>query len=340
MSSSPSTVSDLDAVIVVTRRLPAPFLARLAAVPNAALVVHDSDAPPSPAELERLVGARGGATALLCTLSDAVGAGVLAAARGRLRVVSSLSVGYSHVDVAALRAAGARLGNTPGVLTDATADLVLALTLAAARRVVEAAAAVRSGAWNAWTPFWMTGKDLSRARVGIIGMGRIGEAVAQRLRGFACEVVYDGRSGAKPEVDARLGTRWVARDELLASSDFVIVLCALTPETRGMIGRAQLERMREDAVFVNASRGEVVVQEDLVAVLRARPRMRAGLDVCSPEPLPLDHALLAPDLAAQVTLLPHIGSASDACREAMCDIAVRNVVSALAGEPMAAEVAL
>ena len=191
-------------------------------------------------------------------------------------IVSTMSAGVSHVDLAAVKAAGARLGNTPGVLTDSTADLVLGLTLAVARRVVEAAAAVRSGEWSSWRPYWMTGKDLARSRCGIIGMGRIGEAVARRLRGFDCEVVYDGRSGAKPAVDARLGTRWVPREELLATSDFVFLLCALTPETRGMIGASQLRAMKPDAVFINASRGETVNQDELVAVMRERPLMRAG----------------------------------------------------------------
>ena len=318
-------------VIVVTRRLPEASLAQLRARARTRVVAHDSEEPPTPAELRALCATGGGAAALLCTLSDAVDAAVVAACGGRLRVVSTMSAGVSHCDLGALRAAGARLGNTPGVLTDATADLVLALALGVARRVVEAAAAVRSGEWSSWRPYWMQGKDLARARCGIIGMGRIGEAVARRLRGFDCEVLYDGRSGAKPEVDARLGTRWAPRAELLASCDFVFVLCALTPETRGMIGASELRAMREDAVLVNASRGETVVQEELVQVLRERPRMRAGLDVTSPEPLPTDHPLLAPDLAARVLVLPHIGSASEACRAEMTAIAVRNALAGLGG---------
>ena len=326
--------------IVVTRRLPAAQLALLSARAGATVVAHDSEDPPTPAELRELCARGGGAAALVCTLSDGVDAGVVAACGGRLRVVSTMSAGVSHVDLAALRAAGVRLGNTPGVLTDSTADLVLALALAAARRVVEAAAAVRSGEWSSWRPYWMTGKDLARSRCGIIGMGRIGEAVARRLRGFDCEVVYDGRSGAKPAVDARLGTRWVPREELLATSDFVFLLCALTPETRGMVGAAQLRAMKADCVFINASRGETVNQDELVAVLRERPLMRAGLDVCSPEPLPPGHALLAADLAQRVLVLPHIGSASEACRAEMTAITVRNALAGLDGAKMEAEVTL
>ena len=341
MATSAAPASSVEDVVVVTRRLPAAALAPLRARAATRVVEHDSDDPPTAAELRALLASGGGASALLCTLSDGVDAAAVAACGGRLRVVSTMSAGVSHCDLGALRAAGVRLGNTPGVLTDSTADLVLALALGVARRVVEAAAAVRSGEWSSWRPYWMTGKDLARSRCGIIGMGRIGEAVARRLRGFDCEVIYDGRSGAKPEVDARLGTRWAPRDKLLATSDFVFVLCALTPETRGMIGAAQLRAMREDAVFVNASRGETVVQDELVQVLRERPRMRAGLDVCSPEPLPPDHPLLAADLAPRVLVLPHIGSASEACRAEMTAISVRNALAGLDGAGrLEAEVAL
>jgi len=334
-ASGAASTAAADDVVVVTRRLPAAFLEPLRARARTRLVVHDSEDPPTPAELRALCaagGGGGGAAALLCTLSDTVDAAAVAACGGRLRVVSTMSAGVSHCDLGALRAAGARLGNTPGVLTDATADLVVALALATARRLVEAAAAVRSGEWSSWRPYWMCGKDLARARCGIIGMGRIGEAVARRLRGFDCEVIYDGRSGAKPEVDLRLGTRWAPRAELLATADFVIVLCALTPETRGMIGAAELRAMKEDSVFINASRGEVVRQDELVQVLRERPRMRAGLDVCSPEPLPRNHPLLAEEgLAARVLVLPHVGSASEACRAEMTRIAVANALAALDG---------
>jgi len=173
--------------------------------------------------------------------------------------------------------------------------------------------------------------------VGIIGMGRIGQAVARRLRGFDCEVVYDGRSGPKPEVDAALGTAHVPRDELLRTCDFVILLCALTPETRGLIGAAELAALKPDAVLVNAARGEVVDQDALVAALEARPGLRAGLDVTTPEPLPPGHALLT-RFGGRVTVTPHIGSASEACREAMAGLTVDNALAGLAGGAMPAEV--
>ena len=314
-------------IVVVTRRLPAALVARLASRPRTTLRYHDSDEQMAP---EQLLAAAQGASAIVCTLADAISPAVIAAAAPSLRVVSSMSVGYSHVDVAALRALApaCRLGNTPGVLTDATADLVVGLALAAGRRLVEAAAAARSGEWRSWKPFWMCGKGLSRARVGIVGMGRIGEAVAQRLRGFGCDVMYDGRSGPKPAVDAVLGTRHVSRAELYATSEFVVVLCALTAETRGLIGLEALRSMREDVIFINASRGEVVDQAALAAVLAERPAMRAGLDVTAPEPLPLDSPLFA---AANCLVLPHIGSASDECRAAMAAMTVENAMRALDG---------
>lgn len=327
--------------VVVTRRLRPSHIARLRAglPPDAELVVHDDDSPMPRDALLAAVSGGAGAVALVCTLSEAVDAALVSAAGGRLAVVSTMSVGYSHVDTRALKAGGGRLGNTPGVLTDATADLVLALTLATARRVVEAAGAVKSGEWAAWKPFWMTGKELARATVGIIGMGRIGQAVARRLRGFECAVVYDGRGGAKPDVDAALGTRHVPREELLRTADFVIVLCALTPETRGLIGAAELAAMKPDAVLINAARGEVLDQDALVAALEARPALRAGLDVTTPEPLPVDHALLT-KFGGRVCVLPHIGSAGEACRDAMADMTVDNALAALSGGPMPAEVML
>lgn len=242
------------AVLVITRRLPQELVSE-ARARGATVHMWDSDAPMPRAELLNYVGRDGGASALLCMLSDAIDTGVLDAAPS-LKCVATMSVGVSHIDLAACRARGVRVGYTPGVLTEATADLVLALTLATARRVPEAAHAVNGGAWAAWSPFWLCGKDLHKARVGIVGAGRIGTAVARRLRGFSCELRYTGRSGAKSELD-EFGAAWLPLGELLASSDFVIVLCALTPETRGLIDGAALRSMKPDAVLINASRGEV-----------------------------------------------------------------------------------
>lgn len=336
MASAAAAVTRRGAV-VVTRRLPPAVLAAFAAAPaTRGLPVHvwDSDEPMPRAELLEYVSRDGGASALVVMLSDAVDAALLAAAGPNLAVVSTMSVGVSHIDVAACRAGGVRIGYTPGVLTEATADLVLALTLATARRLPEAAAAVTGGTWKAWSPFWLTGKDLFGATVGIVGAGRIGAAVARRLKGFGCTLTYTGRSGPKPELDAELGATWRPMDALLAASDFVIVVCALTPETRGLLGAGALRSMKPDAVLINASRGEVVDQAALVAVLRERPGMRAGLDVCTPEPLPTDDPLLS---LPNCLVLPHIGSASTQTRLAMARLAVDNAVAGVAGAPMPAQ---
>ncbi len=182
----------------------------------------------------------------------------------------------------------------------------------------------------------MCGTDVHHKRVGIVGLGRIGEAIARRFKGFDCSIAYTGRSGAKPEAEAALGgATWLPLPELLATSDIVVLICPLTAETRGLIGAPQLALMREGAVLINAARGEVVVQAELVAALRARPGLRAGLDVTDPEPLPVDHALLQ---LPNCVVLPHIGSASVACREAMAELTVRNALAALEGEKMPCEV--
>ena len=320
--------------VVVTRRLPASAMALFAAHPSVHPLVWDSDEPIPPATLREYVGRDGGAHALVCLLGDAVTADVLAASP-LLRGVATMSVGYNHVDVRAAVAAGVRVGYTPGVLTEATADLVLALTLATARHIVPAAAAVRSGGWTSWKPMWLTGKELSGSTVGVIGLGRIGQAVARRLRGFGCKLLYSGASGPKPKVDAELGCEWRPLDALLAESDFVIAVCALTPATTGLLTHAKFSLMKPDAVFINASRGETVVQADLARILRERPAMSAGLDVTSPEPLPLDSELLALD---NCLVLPHIGSASTVCRTEMASISVENALAAALGRPMPYEV--
>jgi lactate dehydrogenase-like 2-hydroxyacid dehydrogenase len=325
--------------IIVTRRLPASVLRPLYARPSTHVVLHDSDEPMPNALLREAVAAEGGADGIICLLSDKIDRELMESTKGRLKCVATMSVGHSHIDLAAARALGVRVGYTPGVLTDATADLTLALTLATCRRIVEASAAVRTGEWSSWKPFWMTGKDVAGARVGIVGMGRIGEAIARRFSGFGCTLLYTGRSGPKPEVDTALGTAWLPLPELLATSDIVVVICALTDSTRNLIDEAALRSMKPDAVLINASRGEVVDQDALARVLAERPQFRVGLDVTTPEPLPLASPLLA---LPNCLVLPHIGSASEACRMKMAEMTVQNVMVGAGwgaeGEAMPAEV--
>jgi glyoxylate/hydroxypyruvate reductase len=323
--------------IVITRRLPSALLTKILARPSTIVQYHDSNDAISSQKLLDLCSKDGGASAIICTLSDSINNSVVEACKGKLKVVSTMSVGYSHLDTKVLRDHGIRVGNTPGVLTNATADLVLALVLSTARRITEAVNAAKVGEWKAWEPFWMCGKDLFGARVGLIGAGRIGEAIVKRLKGFDCDVVYTGRSGPKTDLDCALGTRWVTLEELYSTSDFIIVMCALTPETRGMINYDSFSKMKHDVAFINASRGEVVDQDALVRILKERPNMRAGLDVTSPEPLPLDHPLLHTN---QCTVLPHIGSATDSCRSNMATMTIDNALAVLDESTMPAEVKL
>ena len=340
--------------VVITRLLPEHLLQPLrarAAAGGLALQMHGEEPMPRAALLAARRGEPGlpgaGCAGVLCLLSDEMNAEAVAAAGPGLRVVSTLSAGVSHVDLAACARARVRVGHTPDVLTDATADLAVALLLAVARRLPAAAAAARGGAdpWASWKPFWLCGRPVAGAAVGIVGLGRIGAAVARRLAGFGCKLAYTGGAGAKPEAEAAHAAaaplapplRYLPLDELLATSDVVILACALTPATRGLLSYARLAAMRDDAALINVARGEVVDQDALARILAERPRMLAGLDVTTPEPLPLDSPLLRLD---NCLVLPHIGSATTPCREEMCRIAVDNLIAGLDGAPMRAEVAL
>ena len=322
--------------IFSTRRLPLDLVnvAQKAAGAPITIDCWDSEIPPNRVELlDRVRGVSG----IVCTLSESIDETVLDAAGEGLRVVATISVGYSHIDLTACAARGVRVGYTPGVLTDATADLVLALTLAAARRLPEATDAVRNGSWKAWSPFWLVGKDVYRATVGIIGgSGRIGKQVARRFSGgFDCPILYFNRSGSDAELDRLYGASWASLDDLLRRSDIVVVLCSLTPETRGLLNAERLALMKADALLVNVARGEVVDQAALIDILRARPYMKAGLDVTTPEPLPCDSDLLK---LPNCVVLPHIGSAGEGARTAMVRISLENAVAGVEGRVLTSEV--
>ena len=299
--------------VFATRRLPGPALDRLAAEHE--LEVWPEQLPPGSEELVRRVPELDG---LLSLLTDPIDADLIAAAP-RLRAISNYAVGTDNVDLDAASARGIPVGNTPGVLTESTADLALALILGAARRLVEGDAYVRRGEWRTWEPGLLLGRDLHAATVGIVGFGRIGQAVARRLEGFGCEILHTSRSGGTPT------------DELLERSDFVTLHCPLTPETRGLIDAAALGRMKPTAYLVNTARGPVVNTEALTHALRAGEIAGAALDVTDPEPLPGDHPLLG---APNLLVLPHIASATHATREKMAEMAVDNLLAGLAGEPM------
>ena len=297
----------------VTRALPGPGLARLAAAHEVNVWPHRL--PPTPTELrQRLAGAEG----LLCTVSDAIDGPTLDAAP-QLRAIANYAVGYDNIDVAAAAAREIPVGNTPDVLTDATADLAFALLLAAARRLPQGIASVRDGDWITWEPDRDLGFAVHGATLGIIGGGRIGEAVARRARGFAMDVLISGRSSGVPLA------------ETLARADFVSLHVPLNDDTHHLIDDAALHRMKPTAILINTSRGPVVDPDALARALHRQTIAGAALDVTEPEPLPADAPLLA---APNLIVVPHIGSATHSAREQMTALAVENLLAALSGDPM------
>jgi glyoxylate reductase len=306
--------------VFVTRRLPDAALRIVAAACE--LDLWDSAEQPLPRDelLRRVVGADG----LVCLLTDRVDAELLAAAP-RLRVVANVAVGYDNIDLPACRARGVQVTNTPGVLTETTADLAWALMLATARRIVEGQKLIEAGGWGPWHPMQMVGVDLYGATLGVVGAGRIGAAVLRRGVGFAMRLRYHNRRPSA-KLEAETGARYSGLDELLAESDIVVVTVPLSAETRGMFGAREFARMRDSAIFVNVSRGPVVREQDLVAALRAGRPWAAGLDVFEREPITADHPLLA---LPNCVCVPHIGSASVATRTRMATLAAENVVAYL-----------
>lgn len=312
-------------VVVLTRNVPQDAQEQLYAMCD---VRHwKSDEPiPRTTLLEWVAGADG----IYCLLTEQIDAELLDAAGDQLKVVSTMSVGYDHVDVEACRARSVSVGNTPGVLTDTTADLGVALLLATARRLPEAINAVKDGAWPPWIPEWMTGQDIYGSTVGIIGLGRIGAAFAKRLTGFDCQFLYTGPN-PKPEMAEPLGARYVELDTLLAESDFVAVHCPYSEATHHLINAATLKKMKPTAILINTSRGGTVDQDALYEALVNGEIAAAGLDVTTPEPLPADHQLLTLD---NCVILPHIGSASITTRTKMATMAADNLLAGVAQKPL------
>jgi glyoxylate reductase len=299
--------------VFVTRALPFEALARLRAA-HEVDVWPDPD-PPSPAELRE---GAAGADALLTMLTDRVDAELLDALP-QLRAVANMAVGTDNIDLEAARDRGVAIGSTPGVLTDATADLAMALILAITRRLPEGEARVREGRWGPWQPAQDLGTDLAGATLGIVGFGRIGRALATRAQAFGMQIVHTARSSG------------VTLDELLGRADVVSLHVPLSPATHHMIDTVALSRMKQSAYLVNTARGGVVDQDALRDALQRRRLAGAALDVTDPEPLPADDPLLdAPNLI----VVPHIGSATAGTRARMAAMAVDNLLAALDDRPM------
>ena len=308
--------------VFVSRRLPGDAVERLRVAADVDQW-EDELPPPRQTLIEHLREADGAVT----LLTERIDTELLAACP-RLKVVANMAVGYDNIDVAACTAAGVLATNTPGVLTETTADFAFALLMAAARRVVEGDAFTRAGKWKTWDPTLLLGTDIWGATLGIVGLGQIGAAMARRGRGFGMRVLYASRS-PRPDLEAELRLERRPLDELLTEADFVSLHVPLTPETRHLIDARRLALMKPTAVLINTARGPIIDQAALVVALRQGRPGYAALDVTEVEPLPTDDPLLT---LPNCIITPHIGSASFATRARMAAMAVENLLAALRGE--------
>ncbi len=307
--------------IFVTRRIPETGLEKLRAACQ--VEVWQGDLPP---ERDTLIEKVRGMDGILCLLSDRVDREIMDAAGGQLRAISTYAVGTDNIDLDEATRRGIPVGHTPGVLTEACADLAFALLMAAARKVVLGDRQVREGLWRTWEPQGWLGADVHRATLGLVGFGRIGQAVARRAAGFDMRVLYFDPSVQDP---ADGMGQAVELDEILRESDFVSLHAPLTPDTRHLINRESIKKMKAGAILVNTARGGLVDQDALAEGLSSGHLAGAALDVTDPEPLPTGHALLGME---NVIITPHIASASRATREQMALIAADNLLAGLRGE--------
>ncbi|MFM1919949.1 MAG: hypothetical protein RLZZ303_1583 [Candidatus Hydrogenedentota bacterium] len=313
--------------ILVTRRVPGKALPLLyEAFGKAAVDLYDSESAIPRQEFLRRAH---GVDAILAILTERIDAELLEAAGPTLRIVANMAVGYDNIGVPECARRGVLITNTPDVLTETTADLAFGLLIAAARRFSESERFLRNGQWNEWTPTLLCGMDLHGRTLGIFGMGRIGQAVARRARGFGMRVLYCNRTRLSPTLEQQLDATWVPKADLLAQADFVSIHCPLNTDTRHAFSTPEFALMKPTAILVNTARGPVVDEAALAAALRERRIFAAGLDVFEREP-EIHAELLACDNAV---LLPHLGSATHATREQMAETAARNILAVLTGLP-------
>ncbi len=311
--------------VFITRAIHPEALEKLAA--ETEVEVWPEAYPPSKDVLLQKIGSVNG---LLTMLTDPIDEEVIARGTPALKVIAQLAVGYDNIDVAAATRRGIPVGHTPGVLTETTADFAWALMMAAARRVGEAEREVRSGLWQPWGPDVLTGLDVYGKTLGIIGLGRIGKAVARRARGFSMRILYNNAT-RDLEAEEELGVEFVTFDRLLAQSDFISLHLYYSPEARHLINRSAFEQMKPNAVLVNTARGAVVDPEALTWALQTRRIAAAGIDVFDPEPIPPNHPLLELE---NVVIAPHIASAGIETRQKMAMMSVENILAGLKGAPI------
>jgi glyoxylate reductase len=311
--------------VYVTRKILDPALPML--LRECKVTLNKKPEPPSRAEVLKNAAGKDG---ILCMLSDRMDAEVMDAAGPSLKVISSYSTGFEHIDVKEATARGIYVTYTADILAEATADLAFALILACARRIVGADRYVRENRWKAigWSPDLMLGHNVHGATLGIIGLGRIGATVARRARGFNMKILYHARS-RNQDLESELGAGYVELDELLAQSDFVSIHTSLNSQSRQLINKDKIRLMKKTAFLVNTARGQVVNEADLAIALKSNKIAGAALDVFEKEPLPMSSPLLK---MKNVVLLPHIGSATYQTRSKMAEVAARNLLDVLAGK--------
>lgn len=312
--------------VFVTRRIPDAGLAKIAQA--AEMELWDQPLPPSRKELlEKIAGCDG----ILALLTERVDQEFFDAAGPQLKVVSNYAVGFNNIDIEEATRRGIRVGNTPDVLTDATADMAVTLLVTAARRICESVDSVRKGNWKTWEPMGFIGQDLVQRTLGIVGMGRIGAAVARRCHfGWNMRILYHD-CYANEATEKEVGATQVPFDQLLNESDFVSVHADLNDATRGMFNRDAFDKMKPTSVFVNTARGPIHNEDDLVTALREGTIFAAGLDVTDPEPPDPNNPLL---LLPNCTVCPHIASATVSSRNGMAEIAADNLLAGLKGDPL------
>lgn len=306
--------------VYITRRIPNEIVQKLEEVCE--IRMWNEEEEPVPREvLEKEITDVDG---LFCLITESIDKELLEKAN-HLKVVSNMAVGYNNIDIELAKEKGITVTNTPGVLTETTADLTFALIMATSRRLIEASDYLKQGNWKTWSPMQLTGQDIYGSTLGIIGLGRIGESVARRAKGFDMDVLYYNRS-RKPDVEKELGLNYTDMDTLLKKSDFVCIMTPYTEETKNLIGQRELSLMKNTSILINTARGGIVDEAALYESLKSGTVWAAGLDVFEQEPVSLDHPLLA---LPNVVVLPHIGSASVKTRMKMAELAADNLILAL-----------
>lgn len=311
-------------LVLMTHDLPAAWVGK--SLDDFRVILGDNDQRGIDKTLEKHLNEASG---IFCLLDDPIPSIIINQA-SHLNVISNMAVGTDNINVSACTARGIPVGHTPGVLTDGTADLTISLLLSVSRQLFAANQDARTGKWSSWEPTCWLGRDLKDAIVGIIGLGKIGTAVAQRLKPFGCKLIFTNRSQL-PDKEISLDARQVDLDELLSESDFICLHVPLTEETKSLIDKESFAKMKPNAILINAARGQVVDTDALIDALENRKILAAGLDVTDPEPLPPDHPLYK---LPNCFITPHIGSATVNTRRAMAEIAISNLNAGILGNPL------